>query len=84
MDEELEKVKKRVEKRLEQFDYNDNGEAPFNDAIDHFEKIEGYPTKNLLKINLDSLPLPIRILGYLLIGSMGLGALAVFILILIK
>jgi len=84
MDEELEKVRKRVEKRLEQFDYNDKGEAPFNDAIDHYGKIEGYPTKNLLKINLNSLPLPIRILGYLLIGSMGLGVLTVFILILIK
>ncbi|KAB2331600.1 amino acid transporter [Cytobacillus depressus] len=58
--------------------------APFNDAMDHLGRIEGYPTKNLSKVNLKSLPLPIRILGYLLIGSMGLGVLTVIILNLIK
>ncbi|WP_246197294.1 hypothetical protein [Cytobacillus depressus] len=84
MDEELEKVKKRIEKRLEQSDRNDIEGAPFNDAMDHLGRIEGYPTKNLSKVNLKSLPLPIRILGYLLIGSMGLGVLTVIILNLIK
>lgn len=84
MDEELEKVKKRVEKRLEQFDNDNNDRAPFNDALDHLGRIEGYPTKNLTKVNLNSLPLPIRILGYFLIGSISLGVLTVIILNLIK
>jgi hypothetical protein len=84
MGEEVDKVKKRVDKRLEQSDSHKNGEVPFNDVIDHMRQIEGYPTKNLSKVNLYSLPLPIRILGYLLIGSMGLGTLIVIILMLFK
>ncbi|GGB43994.1 hypothetical protein [Fictibacillus barbaricus] len=84
MAEEVEKVKKRVDKRLEQSNSPKNGEVPFNDVIDHMRQIEGYPTKNLSKVNLYSLLLPIRILGYLLIGSMGLGTLIVIILMLFK
>lgn len=38
---------------------------PFNDAIDHLQKIEGYPRSSGAK-----LPLPIKIIGYLLAGSM--------------
>jgi hypothetical protein len=84
MGEEVEKVKKRVDKRLEQSDSLENGEVPFNDVIDHMMQIEGFPNKNLSNVNLYSLPLPIRILGYLLIGSMGLGTLIVIMLMLFK
>ncbi|HEU5140054.1 MAG TPA: hypothetical protein VFT51_08775 [Bacillales bacterium] len=84
MNEDLEKVRKRVEKRLEQDARNGNEGAPINDAMDHFQRIEGYPTKNLSKVHMAGLPLPIRILGYLLIGSMGLGAVITIILILVK
>jgi hypothetical protein len=84
MVEEFEKVKKRVDKRLEQSNSHKKGEVHFNDVIEHMRQIEGYPTKNLSKVNLYSLPLPIRIPGYLLIGSMGLGALIVIILMVFK
>lgn len=83
MDEDLEKVKRRTEKRLEQYNQADNG-GPINDAIDHLGRIEGYPTQNLSKVNIDGLPLPIRILGYVLIGSMGLFFLVFIILWIIK
>jgi hypothetical protein len=84
MDKELEKVKRRIDKRLEQYGGNDNDDAPFNDAMSHFEKIEGYPTKNLSKVNINSFPLPIRILGYILMGSMGVGILMFIILSIVK
>lgn len=84
MNEEIEKVKKRVEKRLELTAGNDNTKVPFNDVIDHMRQVEGYPSKNLSKVDLERLPLPIRILGYLLVGSMGLGVLFILILMVIK
>lgn len=84
MNEEIEKVKKRVEKRLELTAGNDNTKVTFNDVIDHMRQVEGYPSKNLSKVDLDRLPLPIRILGYLLVGSMGLGVLLILILMVIK
>ena len=37
---------------------------PFNDAIDHQQKIEGYP-----KPSEGKLPLPIRLIGYFLFGG---------------
>jgi hypothetical protein len=84
VNEEIEKVKKRVEKRLELTAGNDNTKVPFNDVIDHMRQVEGYPSKNLSKVDLDRLPLLIRILGYLLVGSMGLGVLLILILMVIK
>lgn len=80
MDEELEKVKKRIEKRLEQYDQNDDNNTPMNDAMDHLQRYQGYPSGNPSKMNLSSLPLPIRIVGYVLLGSMGVGMLVAFIM----
>jgi hypothetical protein len=45
MAEEVEKVKKRVNKRLEQSNSPKNGEVPFNDVIDHMRQIEGFQLK---------------------------------------
>lgn len=84
MDEEIKRVKKRVDKRLEQFTNPNNSDRPFNDVMDHYGKIEGYPTKNLSKVNMQGLPLPIRILGYFFIGTMSVGMITVFLLSLLK
>jgi len=39
-------------------------EKPFNDAMDHLNKIEGYPVSRGGK-----LPLPIKIIGYFLLAG---------------
>ncbi|WP_228547477.1 hypothetical protein [Filobacillus milosensis] len=45
---------------------NNNGpNKPFNDVVDHFQKVEGMPTK---PARMNHLPLPIRIIGYFFIG----------------
>ncbi|WP_286166232.1 hypothetical protein [Bacillus sp. E(2018)] len=84
MDEELRKVKKRMDKRLEEYDEQNQMNPPFNDAIDHFGKIEGYPTQNLSKVNMKGFPLAIRILGYFFLGTMGVGMIMVLLLTLLK
>ncbi|TCP31268.1 hypothetical protein EV207_103152 [Scopulibacillus darangshiensis] len=38
---------------------------PFNDAMEHLTKIDGYPTEHS---SLNKLPKPIRYLGYFFIG----------------
>ena len=38
---------------------------PFNDAMDHLNKIEGYPIRKGGK-----LPLPLKIIGYFMFGGM--------------
>jgi hypothetical protein len=40
---------------------------PFNDVIDHFNKIEGNAA-NLAKTDIKKLPKPIRYIGYFMIG----------------
>lgn len=72
MEKGFEKVKKRTEKRLEQYQSRDDDSTAYNDAMDHLSRIEGYPTKNLTKVNMKKLPLPIRIFGYLTIGALAL------------
>lgn len=39
-------------------------EKPFNDAMDHLNKIEGYPVSRGGK-----LPLPIKVIGYFLLAG---------------
>lgn len=84
MEEDLQKVKQRIDKRLEQLDDQNKTDAPINDVMDHYGKIEGYPTKNLSKVNLEGYPKPIRILGYFFIGTMGVGMITVLLLSLFK
>ncbi|MED1863827.1 hypothetical protein P4V41_10225 [Fictibacillus nanhaiensis] len=84
MEEDLQKVKQRIDQRLKQFDSQNKTDAPFNDAIDHYGKIEGYPTKNLFKVNMQGFPMPIRILGYFFVGTMGVGMITVLLLTLFK
>ncbi|WGG46926.1 hypothetical protein [Rossellomorea sp. DA94] len=54
-----------------------NRKEPFNDVTDHMSKIEGAPMNQPGK---ESLPLGIRIIGYVIIGFTGLTTLFVFIL----
>ncbi|WP_260412223.1 hypothetical protein [Alkalihalobacillus sp. TS-13] len=80
MEKELEKVKKRTEKQLEQYRSRDDDSTAYNDAMDHLGRIEGYPTKNLSKVNMKKLPAPIRIFGYLAIGTMALTFVLIIVL----
>ncbi|MDF2910517.1 MAG: hypothetical protein K0Q56_1398 [Sporolactobacillus laevolacticus] len=50
---------------------------PFNDVIDHLDKIEG---GRLEKIEMKTLPNPIRILGYFLISCVVISTILVIIL----
>lgn len=84
MEEDLQKMKQRIDKRLEQLNDQIKTDAAFNDAMDHYGKIEGYPTKNLSKVNFQGLPITIRILGYFFLGTMGLGMITVLLLSLFK
>lgn len=72
MEKELEKVRKRTEKRLEQYRRKGSANRPVNSAMDHLGRIEGYPSRNVGKINMKGLPLPIRIIGYIWFGLFGL------------
>ncbi len=42
----------------------DKQEKPFNDAMEHLNKIEGYPVSRGGK-----LPLPIKVIGYFLLAG---------------
>ncbi len=42
----------------------DKQEQPFNDAMEHLNKIEGYPVSRGGK-----LPLPIKVIGYFLLAG---------------
>jgi hypothetical protein len=53
-----------------------NRKEPFNDVTDHMSKIEGAPMNQPGK---ESLPLGIRIIGYVFIGFTGLMSLFVLI-----
>ncbi|MGM7701415.1 hypothetical protein ACSVDE_06780 [Pseudalkalibacillus sp. Hm43] len=72
MEKELEKVRKRTEKRLEYHRRKGSASRPINSALDHLGRIEGYPTRNVGRINMKGLPKPIRIIGYIWIGFIGL------------
>lgn len=45
----------------------DEDKKPFNDAIDHMNKIEGN-VSNLDNTDLEKLPRPLRYIGYLIVG----------------
>ncbi|MFC4559267.1 hypothetical protein ACFO3D_13795 [Virgibacillus kekensis] len=47
------------------YDNNEEHEKPFNDAIDHFQKVEGGPSAGMG----GRLPLPIRIIGYCILAA---------------
>lgn len=49
---------------------------PINDAMDHLNRIEGYPTN----VNLKSLPKPIRYFGYFFLSFFAIFFLAFLIL----
>lgn len=49
-----------------------NPKEPFNDVTDHMSKIKGAP---LSKPKMGSLPLGIRIIGYVIIGFTAIGCL---------
>jgi hypothetical protein len=55
---------------------------PFNDAIDHFNKIEGNPA-HAVSTDWSKLPKPIRWIGYFMFGFIGVGGLVVLVLTLI-
>ncbi|WP_318508802.1 amino acid transporter [Bacillus sp. T3] len=52
---------------------------PFNDVIDHFNKIEGNAA-NLAKTDVNKLPKPIKYIGYFMIGFITLTILLMIIL----
>ncbi|MEH7882684.1 amino acid transporter [Bacillus sp. JJ1609] len=49
---------------------------PINDAMDHLNKIEGYPTK----VELKKLPKPLRYFGYFMIGFFSISILFIMIM----
>lgn len=46
-------------------DKNQETNEPFNDAVDHLTKVEGYPTS---RTNFSQLPKGIRFIGYFFLG----------------
>ncbi|MFC4408876.1 hypothetical protein ACFOZY_00360 [Chungangia koreensis] len=56
---------------------------PFNDAIDHMEKIEGN-SSNLADADFNKMPKPIKFVGYFMIGFFSLSLLMGIILSFIK
>ncbi|MDR7240894.1 amino acid transporter [Neobacillus drentensis] len=52
---------------------------PFNDVIDHFNKIEGNAA-NLAKSDIKKLPKPLKYFGYFVIGFISLSILLIIIL----
>jgi len=56
---------------------NTHDNKPFNDVMEHLHNIEGYPTKKPAQMS--RLPLPVRIVGYVLIGAMALMVLTLIV-----
>lgn len=52
---------------------------PFNDVIDHFNKIEGNAA-NLAQTDMKTLPKPLKFFGYFMIGFISLSILLIIIL----
>jgi len=61
----VEKIRNIGGDKLSMNNGNENENKPFNDAIAHKQKIEGFP-----KTRGGRLPLPIKLIGYLLFGSL--------------
>jgi len=57
----------------------DKEPKPFNDVIEHLEKIEGFPTSPA-KVKLKSLPKPIRVFGYIVIAFLSISFLLIILL----
>lgn len=49
---------------------------PFNDAMEHLNQIEGYPTN----VEMKKLPKPLRFFGYFIFGFFGLTILLMIIM----
>ncbi|SOC41559.1 hypothetical protein [Ureibacillus acetophenoni] len=47
--------------------YNSERDKPFNDAMEHLNRVEGYPISKG-----GNLPLPIKIIGYFMFGGITL------------
>jgi hypothetical protein len=58
-------------------------EEPFNDVIDHMNKIEGNAA-NIAKTDLSKMPKPIRYIGYFMIGFLSIATLMGIVLSLMK
>jgi len=61
----------------------DNDKKPFNDAIDHMNKIEGN-VSNLANADLKKLPRPLKYFGYFMVGFFSISILLILILNLLK
>lgn len=57
-------------------DKNQDTNEPFNDAVDHLTKVEGYPTS---RTRFSQLPKGIRYIGYFFLGLVVLSFLLGFI-----
>ncbi|MFF2879184.1 amino acid transporter [Gottfriedia sp. NPDC057991] len=53
---------------------------PFNDVIDHFNKIEGNAANAFNKETVKGLPKPIKYIGYFFAGFLSISILLIFIL----
>jgi hypothetical protein len=58
-------------------------DKPFNDAIDHFNKIEGNAT-NPKNADLNKLPKPLKYIGYFMIAFFSISLILIIILSLLN
>lgn len=56
---------------------------PFNDAMDHMNKVEG-TVANLAKADLNKLPKPLKYFGYFMAGFFSISILLIIVLKLVK
>ena len=61
----------------------DEDKKPFNDAIDHMNKIEGN-VSNLANADFKKLPRPLKYFGYFVVGFFSITLLLILILNLLK
>ncbi|MFO1442999.1 amino acid transporter [Bacillus sp. Bva_UNVM-123] len=61
----------------------DEDKKPFNDAIDHMNKIEGN-VSNLANADLKKLPRPLKYIGYFMIGFLSISILLILIVNILK
>lgn len=61
----------------------DEDKKPFNDVIDHMNKIEGN-NSNLGNVDLKKLPSPLKYFGYFVVGFFFISILLIIILNIIK
>jgi hypothetical protein len=55
-------------------------QKPFNDAVDHLTKIEGYPEK----VEIGKLPKPLRFFGYFVFSFFSLSILFIILMNLLR